>query len=533
MPEDGSNVARDLRETPLGGIDPPRAGAAPARAGEGATEGAAGAWHDRIPLRLRVFLFFALLAAGGAALIAGGALWALSRAPEGARGAAAEALLLAGAVSALGLSALCLWVWLMFDENVARPMLRLAAEMTTRARAPVDAPVEEGAARYLGALAPAAQEIGAALSEARAGLNAQVARRTAELARQTHRLEAVLGDLAEGVVVCTPDHRIALCNDQARRMLDGCGALGLGRRFAPAAEAGPLADGLQALEAGAEEPLRVLLPVSPFGGGGGLLRGRLALVRGPDATEGYVLTLRDPLGQAAAGAAARIAARPEFYDFGVMERPAAGPDAPLDAAVFVVFDTETTGLHPAAGDEIVQIGAVRIAGGRVLRGEVFETLVNPRRAIPPPSTAIHGIDDAMVAGAPAAAEAVGAFHRFAEGAALVAHNAPFDLAFLRRAEGAAGVRFDHPVLDTVLLSAVAWPDESDHTLDGVARRLGVEADPALRHTALGDARMTAEAFVTLMPVLARQGCASLAEAEAACLAQGALRRKQAAQAAAR
>ncbi|MEM1313093.1 MAG: exonuclease domain-containing protein [Pseudomonadota bacterium] len=487
------------------------------------------ALHERLPLRLRVFLFFALIALGGAAIMAGSALWALSRAAPEAWGAAVEALALAGAVSALGLFALCVWVWMMFDENVARPVLRLSAEMKTRARAPVDAPVEKDAARYLGALAPAAAEIGDALSEARAGLDAQVAARTQELARQTHRLEAVLGDLAEGVVVCTPDHRIALCNGQARRMLSGCGELGLGRTFRPA-ETGPLADGLSALAGGAEEPLRILLPAEA---GAEPLRGRLAMVRGDGGPEGWVLTLRDPLGKVATGAAARIEERPEFYDFGLMERRAAGPDAPLDASVFVVFDTETTGLHPAGGDQIVQIGAVRIAGGRVLRGEVFDTLVHPGRGIPAASTEIHGIDDAMVAGAPQVNEAVAAFHRFAEGAALVAHNAPFDLAFLRRAEPGAEVRFDHPVLDTVLLSAIAWPDESDHTLDGVTKRLGVEADPALRHTALGDARMTADALVKLMPVLARQGCGTMAEAEAACLAQGSLRRKQAAHAAAR
>ena len=121
----------------------------------------------------------------------------------------------------------------------------------------------------------------AALSEARAGLDAQVARRTAELARQTHRLEAVLGDLAEGVVVCTPDHRIALCNRQARRMLAGCGELGLGRRFAPA-EAGPMAEALRALEAGAEEPLRVLLPAGDAAPQGPDARSR-ELRRGPRA----------------------------------------------------------------------------------------------------------------------------------------------------------------------------------------------------------------------------------------------------------
>src|SRR5690606_2091540 len=125
------------------------------------------------------------------------------------------------------------------------------------------------------------------------------------------------------------------------------------------------------------------------------------------------------------------------------------------------------GLLPAEGDEIVQIAALRIVNGRRVAGEVFETLVDPGRAIPALSTRVHGITQQMVAGAPVIARAGRALHDFARGAVLIAHNAPFDMAFLRRHEAAIGARFDHPVLDTVLLSAVLFGRQEDHSLDAL------------------------------------------------------------------
>lgn len=195
------------------------------------------------------------------------------------------------------------------------------------------------------------------------------------------------------------------------------------------------------------------------------------------------------------------------YDFDLLARsqPDAITRARLDALSYVVFDTETTGLLPDQGDELVQIAAVRIVAGKRVKSEVFETLVNPGRPIPPASIAFHGVTDAMVEKAPRILEAVERFHRFAEGAVLVAHNAPFDMEFLYRRERQIGKTFANPVLDTVSLSAVVFGEWEDHSLDALTDRLGVELPENLRHTALGDAVATADTFLKLKTILEGKG----------------------------
>ncbi|MCB1328399.1 MAG: 3'-5' exonuclease, partial [Maritimibacter sp.] len=155
-----------------------------------------------------------------------------------------------------------------------------------------------------------------------------------------------------------------------------------------------------------------------------------------------------------------------------------------------VFDTETTGLVPHK-DDIVQIGAVRVVNGRIVPGESLDQLVNPGRKIPPASTKVHGVTDAMVADAPSMKIAGRLLHQFARGAVIVAHNAPFDMAFLRRHGERDGLAWEHPVLDTVLLSAVLFGASETHTLDALCARLDVTIPEAMRHTALGDAQATA------------------------------------------
>ncbi len=204
--------------------------------------------------------------------------------------------------------------------------------------------------------------------------------------------------------------------------------------------------------------------------------------------------------------------RSVVYDFDLLSKQhvAAVADTPLADLTHVVFDSETTGLDTAR-DELVQLAAVRVVNGRLVRGEQIDTLVDPGRPIPPGSTQVHGITDQMVQGAPDPAEAVRRFRRFAEGAVLIAHNAPFDMAFLQRHAASDGARFDNPVLDTVLLSAVVFGRQETHSLDALSARLGITIPEEARHTALGDTIATAQAFLKLMPMLQARGIVTFAD----------------------
>ncbi|EIV96517.1 DEDD exonuclease domain-containing protein [Frankia sp. QA3] len=182
---------------------------------------------------------------------------------------------------------------------------------------------------------------------------------------------------------------------------------------------------------------------------------------------------------------------------------------PLSDLTFVVVDLETTGTSVATG-EITEIGAVRVRGGEVLAE--MSTLVRPSVGIPPMVSVITGITDAMVATAPAEAEVVPTFLEFARGAVLVAHNAPFDLGFLRAAAQRCG--YPPPVwehLDTLRIArrVVSRDEAPDCRLASLARLFRSSTEPC--HRALADARATVDVLHGLFDRLGNAGVRTLEE----------------------
>ena len=207
-----------------------------------------------------------------------------------------------------------------------------------------------------------------------------------------------------------------------------------------------------------------------------------------------------------------VTGRPEYYDFDLFrfEDKSIDLDRKLSELTYTVFDTETTGLEPSKGDEIIQIGAARIVNGRLLRQETFDQIVDPEIPLKPESIPIHGITEDMVRGQPNIDVVLPAFHEFCEDTVLIAHNAAFDMRFLQLKEDRTGIRFTQPVLDTLLLSAVAHPNQESHKLDVILERLGITIGS--RHNALEDALATGEVFLKLVKLLEEKGIVTVRQA---------------------
>jgi len=164
---------------------------------------------------------------------------------------------------------------------------------------------------------------------------------------------------------------------------------------------------------------------------------------------------------------------------------------------YVVFDLETTGLSPWGGDEIIEIGAMRVFGEQVDEKDIFHSLVNPKRLIPEEATRVNGITNEMVASAPSLDEVFPKFLNFIESSSLVAQNARFDMGFITKYLMQYKVRRDIDVYDTMSFSRRVFPNERRHNLDVIASRLGLKVKPSERHRSMGDVRLTAEAFVRM------------------------------------
>jgi DNA polymerase III epsilon subunit family exonuclease len=161
---------------------------------------------------------------------------------------------------------------------------------------------------------------------------------------------------------------------------------------------------------------------------------------------------------------------------------------------YVVIDLETTGLDALGGHEICELAALAVAGGRIK--ESFGTLVNPGRPIPPDSTAVNGITDEMVTGAPSMPEVIPGFLGFLGiDSVLVVHNAPFDMSFLQTKLVRLGfAHLDNLVVDTLDLAKKEF-GPGGNSLGQLARRLDLEQGTP--HRALGDTETTARLFLNL------------------------------------
>jgi DNA polymerase III epsilon subunit len=168
----------------------------------------------------------------------------------------------------------------------------------------------------------------------------------------------------------------------------------------------------------------------------------------------------------------------------------------LTEETFVIFDVETTGLSPMAGDRIVEIAAMKLEGLRPL--EKFHSLVNPQREISWGAYEVNHISQEMVEDAPTAQEVLPSFLKFAEGACLVAHNAKFDLGFLVNELSLAERELSSKtvVLDTLKMARGLMPSLGSYSLASVARALSI--DTPQRHRAMADVEMTVEVFMHLI-----------------------------------
>ena len=171
---------------------------------------------------------------------------------------------------------------------------------------------------------------------------------------------------------------------------------------------------------------------------------------------------------------------------------------------YVVFDLETTGLKPEQS-EIIEIGAVKIENG--VETDTFQTFINDGTIIPSNITALTGITNDMIANAPPLREVLEAFQRFSDGCCLVAHNANFDVGFIRFHGERFGFHFSSPYADTLMLSRYLMHDLHNHKLDTVCEALNVSLLD--HHRAIDDAKATAEVFLKLLEQLRALGVTQL------------------------
>lgn len=316
----------------------------------------------------------------------------------------------------------------------------------------------------------------------------------AETSWEAGRLTAVLAAIEDPFLAITDAGQISLINGNAKALL---GKVAVGGSLLSVLDRETV---LAALAAPAETASEWTFEHAD----GRRLMARVAAL--PD-TGGAVLRF--------SGGVVAPAARDVEHDLRLHDCPPSGgfeDDTPLDSLPTLVFDSETTGLD-VRSDRIVSLGGIRLHGRRSFPATRFEELIDPGIPIPPRSTAIHGIGDAMVHGAPSLRQLWPDLLKRWDGVVMLGHNTGFDIALLREEARRTGLAWQEPAyLCTLLLAAALWPEQRDLNLEALAARLLIDTHG--RHTALGDALVTADLWAAMIPLLADAGVHTLAEARA-------------------
>jgi DNA polymerase-3 subunit epsilon len=325
------------------------------------------------------------------------------------------------------------------------------------------------------------------------------------------RLAAIVAALPQPLIVIGPQALVTLANQPARELL-GAGELQAGTSVFDAIDRASLTEILPRLTQ--DRTLEVQLRLTS----GETCEARL---RALPEHGGAVIAL-----QGRTSDATGLVHALDLHD-AVPPRAAPQAGAALTELSVVVMDCETTGLNVAL-DRIVSLATVRIHGTRLLPSETLDLLVNPGQAIPQATSDIHGITDAMVFDQPSLAQQWPRIEAALRDCVVVGHNIGFDLTLLEVELRRAGIRWQRPLsLCTVQLAAALEPKLQDLNLEALARTYGIAVGG--RHTALGDALLTADLYLHLLALMQAKGDRTLADAQArAATARRVIRQQEAA-----
>lgn len=319
---------------------------------------------------------------------------------------------------------------------------------------------------------------------------------TRERQAPDRRLVAVLAALSSGVVVVTGQGQVSLLNAPARELL-GHERARVGTSLFAALSRKSVLTGLAKAQAA-----------------GRALETVFERLDGAD-LQGRVTPLADGEGAIIIFPPVELARNRPGVEFDlklhdVPPAPAAlDLDVSLDELPTLIMDTETTGLD-ARQDRVVSLGAVTAHGTRMYLSRMLDDLVDPGVPIPPSSTAVHGITDEMVSGARAFPEVYADFQRLATNRVIVGHGVPFDLTVLRAECWRSGRPWEDLVfIDTLRLASLLNPSLRQYDLETLCGLYQIDMHG--RHTALGDAMVTAELFFRMIPRLQQQGFGTLRE----------------------